>query len=132
MDLGSLSTREEQLLVASAVLGDLWRHRQERRPVLIVIDEAHNVCPADPGDLLAARTAKLAIRIAAEGRKFGLYLLVSTQHPQKIAENVLSQADHLVRLRLNSLADTAFTQAAFSFVPPSPVDPAVTFHQGGT
>ena len=98
--------------------------------MLIVIDEAHNVCPADPGDLLAARTAKLAIRIAAEGRKFGLYLLVSTQRPQKIAENVLSQADNLVLMRLNSLADAAFTQTAFSFVPPSLIDRAVTFHQG--
>ena len=130
VDLGSLSTREEQSLVAGAVPGDLWRRLQERRPVLIVIDEAHNICPANPDDLLAARTAELAIRIAAEGRKFGLYLLVSTQRPQKIAENVLSQADNLVLLRLNSLADTAFTQAAFSFVPPSLIDRAVTFRQG--
>jgi uncharacterized protein len=55
---------------------------------------------------------------------------VSTQRPQKIAENVLSQADNLVLMRLNSLADTAFTQAAISFVPPSLIDQAVTFHQG--
>jgi uncharacterized protein len=130
VDLGSLPTREEQSLVAGAVLGDLWRRRQERRPVLIVIDEAHNVCPADPEDQLVAKTAEVAIRIAAEGRKFGLYLLVSTQRPQKIAENVLSQSDNLVLLRLNSLADTAFTQAVFSFVPPSLIDRAVTFHQG--
>ena len=42
---------------------------------------------------------------------------------------MLSQADNLVLLRLNSLADTAFTQAAFSFVPPSLIDRALTFHQ---
>ncbi len=54
----------------------------------------------------------------------------STQRPQKIAENVLSQADNLVLMRLNSLADTAFTQAVFSFVPPSLIDRAVTFYQG--
>jgi uncharacterized protein len=95
-----------------------------------VIDEAHNICPAEPDDQLVAKTAEHAIRIAAEGRKFGLYLLVSTQRPQKIAENVLSQADNLVLLRLNSLADTAFTQATFSFVPPTLIDRAVTFHQG--
>jgi hypothetical protein len=130
IDLGSLSTREEQSLVAAAVLGDLWRRRHERQPVLIVIDEAHNVCPADPPDELIAQAAEYAIRIAAEGRKFGLYLLVSTQRPQKIAENVLSQADNLVLMRLNSLADTAFTQAVFSFVPPSLIDRAVTFRQG--
>jgi hypothetical protein len=130
VDLGSLPTPEEQSLVAAAVLGDLWRRRQERKPVLIVIDEAHNVCPAEPPNQLVAAATEHAIRIAAEGRKFGLYLLVSTQRPQKIAENVLSQADNLVLMRLNSLADTAFTQAVFSFVPPSLIDRAVTFYQG--
>ena len=59
-------------MIAAAVLGDLWRRRHERKPVLIVIDEAHNVCPADPPDQLTAQAAGHAIRIAAEGRKFGL------------------------------------------------------------
>jgi uncharacterized protein len=130
IDLGSLPTREEQALVAAAVLGDLWRRRQERSPILIVIDEAHNVCPAEPGDQLIAMAAEHATRIAAEGRKFGLYLLVSTQRPQKIPVNVLSQADNLVLLRLNSLADAAFAEAAFSFVPPSLIERSVIFHQG--
>ena len=130
IDLGSLPTREEQSLVATVVLGDLWRRRAERRPVLIVIDEAHNVCPAEPLDPLAALATDRAIRIAAEGRKFGLYLLVSTQRPQKIPENVLSQADNLVLLRLNSLSDAAFAQAVFSFVPPGLIQRSVTFRQG--
>jgi uncharacterized protein len=130
IDIGSLPTPEEQSLVAGAVLGSLWRRRQERKPVLIVIDEAHNVCPAEPPNQLVAVATEHAIRIAAEGRKFGLYLLVSTQRPQKIAQNVLSQADNLVLMRLNSLADAAFTEAAFSFVPPSLIERSVTFHQG--
>jgi uncharacterized protein len=130
IDLGSLPTRDEQSLVAAVVLGDLWRRRTERRPVLIVIDEAHNVCPAEPDDPLVALATDHAIRIAAEGRKFGLYLLVSTQRPQKIPQNVLSQADNLVLLRLNSLADAAFAQAAFSFVPPSLIQRSATFRQG--
>jgi Helicase HerA, central domain len=130
IDLGSLPAREEQSLVAAAVLGDLWRRRQDRQPVLIVIDEAHNICPAGQMDPLVAVATEHAIRIAAEGRKFGLYLLVSTQRPQKIPENVLSQADNLVLMRLNSLADAAFAEAAFSFVPPSLIAHSVTFRQG--
>jgi hypothetical protein len=130
IDIGSLPTREEQSLVAGTVLGSLWRRRQERRPVLIVIDEAHNVCPAEPPNQLVAVAAEHAVRIAAEGRKFGLYLLISTQRPQKIAQNVLSQADNLVLMRLNSLADAAFTQAAFSFVPPDLIERSIIFHQG--
>jgi uncharacterized protein len=46
VDLGSLSTREEQAVAAGAVLERLWRQRARREPVAIVIDEAHNICPA--------------------------------------------------------------------------------------
>ena len=49
-DLGSLETREEQAVAAEAVLAALWRRRAAREPVLVVIDEAHNVCPARPED----------------------------------------------------------------------------------
>ena len=130
VDLGSLPTREEQELVAAAVLRRLWHDRQRREPVLIVIDEAHNVCPAEPEDALIALATEAAVRIAAEGRKFGLYMLVSTQRPQKIHENVISQADNLVLMRLNSAADAAFTQAVFSFAPPGLVARAGAFRLG--
>ena len=48
VDLGSLGTREEQAITAAAVLERLWRRRAAREPMAIVIDEAHNVCPAEP------------------------------------------------------------------------------------
>jgi DNA helicase HerA-like ATPase len=130
VDLGSLPTREEQGLAAAAVLGRLWSLRARRMPVLVVIDEAHNVCPGRPEDALTALAAETVVRIAAEGRKFGLYLLVSTQRPQKVHENVISQADNLVLMRLNSAADAAFAQAVFSFVPPELVARSATFRLG--
>ena len=130
VDLGSLRTRDEQALVAAAVLGELWRLRERRRPVLVVVDEAHNVCPADPGDPLTAIATEHAIRIAAEGRKYGLYLLLSTQRPQKLPENVVSQCDNLVLMRLNSRADAAFAQEVFSFVPPGLVGLSAGFRLG--
>jgi DNA helicase HerA-like ATPase len=130
VDLGSLATREEQALASEAVLGRLWERREEREPVLIVIDEAHNVCPARPEDPLNALATDHAVRIAAEGRKFGLYLVISTQRPQKVHENVISQCDNLVLMRLNSAADAAFAQAVFSFVPPSLIGRAATFGLG--
>ena len=130
VDLGSLPTREEQGLVAAAVLRRLWHDRQRREPMLIVIDEAHNVCPAEPEDALTTLATEAAVRIAAEGRKFGLYMLVSTQRPQKVHENVISQADNLVLMRLNSAADAAFTQAVFSFAPPGLVARAGAFRLG--
>ena len=130
VDLGSLSTREEQAVAAEAVLATLWRRRADREPVLVVIDEAHNICPQSPDDPVTALVTEHAVRIAAEGRKFGLYLLVSTQRPHKVHENVLSQCDNLMLMRMNSLADLGFVGDVFSFVPPRLLERATDFRQG--
>ena len=130
LDLGSLDSHEEQALVASAVLGTLWEHRAERQPVLVVIDEAHNVCPSEPPDALTALATDLAVRIAAEGRKFGLYLLVCTQRPNKVQENIISQCDNLVLMRMASAADLAHVGELLSFAPHGLVDGATSFRLG--
>ena len=129
-DLGSLETRGEQAVAAEAVLAALWRRRAAREPVLIVIDEAHNVCPALPDDPLTALATEHAVRIAGEGRKFGLVLLAATQRPQKVHENVVSQCDNLVLMRMNSRSDLAVLSETFSFVPPSLLAVAAEFRQG--
>jgi DNA helicase HerA-like ATPase len=129
-DLGSLATREEQIVAAEAVLAALWRRRLAREPVLIVIDEAHNVCPADPDGPLTAMATDHAVRISGEGRKFGLVLLVATQRPNKVHENVVSQCDNLVLMRMNSRSDLARLSEIFSFVPPPLFALASEFRQG--
>ena len=53
-----------------------------------------------------------------------------TQRPQKVHENVLSQCDNLVLMRMNSTADLAHVGSVFSFVPPGLIDRATTFRQG--
>ena len=104
VDLGSLQTPGEKAIAAESVLAALWRRRSVREPILIVIDEAHNVCPREPDDPVTALASEHAARIAAEGRKFGLYLLVSTQRPQRVNELVVSQCDNLVLMRMISAA----------------------------
>jgi DNA helicase HerA-like ATPase len=130
VDLGSLPTRDEQALVAESVLRALWDRRLDRRPVLAVLDEAHNVCPAQPGDPLTALATEHAIRIAGEGRKFGIYMLVATQRPQKVHENVISQCDNLILMRLNSAADSAFIADLLGFAPPGLIGLATDFGLG--
>ena len=53
-----------------------------------------------------------------------------TQRPQKVHENVLSQCENLVLMRMNSAADLAHVGRVFSFVPPGLLDRATTFRQG--
>ena len=130
VDLGSLSTPGEKAIAGESVLAALWRRRAEREPTLIVIDEAHNVCPREPGDAVTALATEHAARIAAEGRKFGLYLLVATQRPQRVNELVLSQCDNLVLMRMASTSDLAYVAGTLSFAPAPLLERATTFSQG--
>ena len=98
--------------------------------MLVVIDEAHNICAAEPDNAISRITTDRAIQIAAEGRKYGLYLLVSTQRPNKVHENVVSQCDNLLLMRMNSMADVADLTRLFSFVPPGLMAGAPSFGLG--
>jgi len=130
VDLGSLATPGEKAIAGEAVLAALWRRRAEREATLIVIDEAHNVCPREPGDPVAELAAEHAARIAAEGRKFGLYLLVSTQRPQRVNELVVSQCDNLVLMRMASRSDLDWVAETLSFAPRPLLEQATGFGQG--
>jgi DNA helicase HerA-like ATPase len=130
VDLGSLATPGEQAVAAESVLTSLWQRRLGREPVLIVIDEAHNVCPRAPTDAVTTLATQLAARIAAEGRKFGLYLLVSTQRPQRVNELVVSQCDNLVLMRMNAAGDLAYLGDTLSFAPRPLLERAMEFRQG--
>ncbi len=130
VDLGSLGTVGEGRLVAEAVLSTLWGARHVREPCLLVIDEAHNICPAEPHDAVTALSTEQVVQVAAEGRKYGLYLLVSTQRPHKVHENVVSQCDNLLLMRMNSEADLADLSRLFSFVPPGLTAGATSFGMG--
>jgi len=130
VDLGSLRTVGEQRLVSAAVLSTLWSLRMHREPVLVVIDEAHNVGPAQPSDELSELSAASLAQIAAEGRKFGLYLLLATQRPHKLEENVLSQCDNLMLMRMNSEADLQDIGRVLSYAPSGLLAGATSFALG--
>jgi uncharacterized protein len=130
VDLGSLETPGEKAVAAESVLAALWRRREAREPTLVVIDEAHNVCPWQPGDPVTGLATEHAARFAAEGRKFGLYLLVSTQRPQRVNELVVSQCDNLVLMRMASAADLAYVSARLSYAPQPLLERATSFGLG--
>jgi DNA helicase HerA-like ATPase len=129
-DVGGFRRAEEKSLVANGLLGLLWHGRDQRQPCLVVIDEAHNICPQEPDEPIQAMATQRAIAIAAEGRKYGLYLLLSTQRPGKIHINILSQCDNLVLMRMNSADDLQRLAQVFSFVPSTLLDRSTTFAQG--
>lgn len=57
-------------------------------------------------------------------------LLASTLRPKKVHENVVSQCDNLLLMRMNSHDDLAELSRLFSSVPPGLIDGASTFAMG--
>lgn len=130
LDIGGFAHPDEALTVVLSVLDDLWQKREQRRPVLLVIDEAHNVCsPALTGPLAVAVRERI-LQIAAEGRKYGLWMLLSTQRPSKVHSGVISQCDNLGLMKMSSPADLAELGSVFGFVPAELMARAAAFEQG--
>lgn len=130
LDLGGFEHPAEPKVAALAVLEHLWAHREERRPVLIVIDEAHNLCSPNPETAVERALTEQLVQIAAEGRKFGLWLLLSTQRPTKIHPNVLSQCDNLALMRVNAPRDLAELAEVFGFASEDAIRRSADFVQG--
>ncbi len=79
------------------------------RPVLVVLEEAHRYL----GDSTTTRVAKeSANRIAREGRKYGIGLLLVTQRPSELPETALSQVGTIIVLRLTNGKDQSTVKAA--------------------
>ena len=116
--------------MAASILAGLWARRLDREPVLIVIDEAHNICPQNPADVNQALAIEHTDRIAAEGRKYGLFLLVATQSPRKLYSNVLAQCENLLLMKTNSVADLDHLAEVFSHVPKGLIAQATGFQLG--
>jgi DNA helicase HerA-like ATPase len=130
IDLGELPHPRERSAMVASVLAALWELRQQREPILLVIDEAHNVCPGSPTDHTQALAIEHAIRIAAEGRKYGLYLFLATQRPDRLHPEVLAQCENLVLMKVNSSAAIDLLAQTFSHVPRQLLDLAPTFSIG--
>ena len=130
IDLGSLNSPGERAAAALGLLGRLWILRRRRLPMLLVVDEAHNILPSATADPLSSSTADLGVLIAGEGRKFGLHLFVATQRPGKVHPNVVSQCDNLLLMRMNGSTDIEELAHLFSHVPPAMLHRATTFGLG--
>jgi DNA helicase HerA-like ATPase len=78
------------------------------QPLLIVLEEAHNYLRSGEQSI-SSRTVQ---RIAKEGRKYGVGLLLVTQRPSELDETVLSQCGTIIALRMNNSKDRSYVAAA--------------------
>ncbi|MBU0607292.1 MAG: ATP-binding protein [Armatimonadetes bacterium] len=72
-------------------------------PTFVVVDEAQRFAPAsEDADALTCRLRDRIETIAAEGRKYGLHLVLASQRPTKIHPGILSDCENVCLLRLRS------------------------------
>ncbi len=77
---------------------------RDRDPLLLVCEEAHRYVP-DRGEAEYAEAQNAIRRIAREGRKYGLGLMLVSQRPADIDSTVIAQCGTWLVLRLTNQAD---------------------------
>jgi len=85
-----------------------WTDRTKRRPMALVCDEAHLYLPKKDGkNPVEQRAIENFEKIAKEGRKYGVALLIVSQRPSDVSPTILSQCNNVIALRLTNGDDQA-------------------------
>ncbi|OTG56469.1 ATPase [Acinetobacter sp. ANC 4204] len=83
-----------------------WTPSELRHPIALLCDEAHLYMPqrnmADSADDISLDIFE---RIAKEGRKYGVSLIVISQRPSEVNKTLLSQCSNFVSMRLTNAED---------------------------
>lgn len=118
IDLPSLQDKNSQHIAISSILNNEWervrnewdlalRHEHSkdfRVPTFIVIDEAHNIIPHTPRNKAEHSLREQFRTIIAEGRKYGLFLILVSQRPDKLDPLIISECENRALMKLNSQA----------------------------
>lgn len=98
-------------------------------PFLIVCEEAHNYIPKTGGAEFKA-SKKSIERIAKEGRKYGLSLMVVSQRPSEVSETIFSQCNNFIAMRLTNRVDQNYIKALLPDSSSSLIDLLPSLNQG--
>lgn len=83
-----------------------WLEPEKRSPFALVCDEAHIYLPVkNDADAVEKQALATFERIAKEGRKYGVSLVVVSQRPSDVSKTILSQCNNFLVLRLTNDAD---------------------------
>ena len=84
----------------------IWMNEDKRTPFAILCDEAHLYLPTqEDADSVQKQALGNFERIAKEGRKYGISLVVISQRPSDVSKTILSQCNNFLVLRLSNDRD---------------------------
>lgn len=88
---------------------------RNRFPVHLLLEEAHRYIASTPSRY-ALDAAKVFERIAKEGRKYGMFLMVASQRPSELSKTVLSQCSNFVVHRIQNPDDLSQIRQMTPFI----------------
>ena len=90
----------------------LWQtpDEREKNPVLLVCEEAHRYVP-NRGEAQYVAAQEAVQRLAKEGRKYGIGLMLVSQRPGEVDSTVLSQCNSWIVMRITNDADREHVRA---------------------
>ena len=104
-------------LIGRIILEFLSRFEEVDRgmmPVVLVLEEAQNYIPEINRKDIESISKRVFERIAREGRKYGLSLLISSQRPSELSKTVLSQCNSFVIHRIQNPDDQSYIRKLVS------------------
>lgn len=118
LDLSQLAS--EVLENITALLGRLILEFMQRNPdrgrfpVVLILEEAHHYIPANARLERQQRAREVFEKIAKEGRKFGLSLVVASQRPSELSRTVLAQCNSFIVHRIQNPDDQEYFKSVIS------------------
>lgn len=120
IDLSELAS--EVLENVTAIIGRLVLEFMQRLPhdargtfpVVLVLEEAHRYIPGHAPLERQQRAREVFEKIAKEGRKFGLSLLVASQRPSELSKTVLAQCNSFIVHRIQNPDDQEYFKSVIS------------------
>lgn len=112
---------DEVVEVASAVVSRLIFERQRTLdprnscPIHLVLEEAHRYA-AEKSTTSAIDASRVFERVAKEGRKYGLFLILASQRPSELSATVLSQCSNYVVHRIQNPDDLQHIRQMTPFI----------------
>lgn len=104
-------------LIGRMILGFLSRFDKDKRggiPVVVALEEAQNYIPEINRKDRESISKRVFERIAREGRKYGLSLVVSSQRPSELSKTVLSQCNSFIVHRIQNPDDQSYIRKLVS------------------
>jgi DNA helicase HerA-like ATPase len=92
---------------------------RDKENILLVLEEAHRYISANSSDHFNNYYVE---KVAREGRKFGVNLLVSTQRPSEVSNTVISQCNSLIVHKITNNKDLEFIRNTIQYDDKSQID----------